>query len=160
MDVRSARLEDADEMAEVLRRSITELCVADHQNDERVLAKWLANKTPTLVRLWISQSDQQVIVAVMEDRIAGVGAATKGGLVLLNYVSPEHRFMRVSTALLDALEAYIITQGAKESRLVSTHTARPFYLNRGYRDDEMTSTQSDEGELRMNKQLPPSQTSG
>jgi len=29
-----------------MRRSIAELCVADHRNDEAILSRWLGNKTP------------------------------------------------------------------------------------------------------------------
>jgi hypothetical protein len=46
MDVRDARFEDADEACLVMRRSIVELCEADHHRDPALLAAWLDNKTP------------------------------------------------------------------------------------------------------------------
>lgn len=46
MKIRDAVAEDAIEACEALRRSITELCVADHRNDPDLLANWLRNKTP------------------------------------------------------------------------------------------------------------------
>jgi hypothetical protein len=43
---RRAVLSDADAACEVVRRSIVDLCQADHHGDSDILAKWLANKTP------------------------------------------------------------------------------------------------------------------
>jgi hypothetical protein len=45
MLVRCARDDDAGRAADVVRRSITELCVNEYRNDPQVLARWLANKT-------------------------------------------------------------------------------------------------------------------
>ena len=44
--VRRADPRDAQAATDVLRRSITELCVLDHRGDADTLGKWLANKTP------------------------------------------------------------------------------------------------------------------
>lgn len=52
MEIRRATPEDAEAACQVLRRSITELCIADHQGDAQSLAAWLANKTPENVRRW------------------------------------------------------------------------------------------------------------
>lgn len=41
-----AKGEDAEEIALILRRSITELCLPDHKNDAGEVAAWAANKTP------------------------------------------------------------------------------------------------------------------
>jgi hypothetical protein len=46
MEIRDAVAEDAPAACQVIRRSIVELCVADHRNDPEVLARWLSNKTP------------------------------------------------------------------------------------------------------------------
>jgi hypothetical protein len=46
-------------------------------------------------------------------------------------VSPEHRFVGASTALLAAMEA---TLGPGEATLTSTATAHRFYLARGWTD--------------------------
>jgi len=49
MKIRDARVVDAPAARQVLRRSIIELCVADHRNDPAILTKWLANKTPEIL---------------------------------------------------------------------------------------------------------------
>ena len=103
--VRPGTLADIDAMSDLLVASITALCVEDHHN-----------------RLFVAEHD-------------GVTAATGGCNVkreiILNYVSPEHRFAGMSSALLGAMEAAL---GPGEATLTSTVTARRFYLARGWSD--------------------------
>ncbi|MCW6512435.1 hypothetical protein [Lichenifustis flavocetrariae] len=47
--VRQARSDDAEAAWAVLRRSILDLCQADHGHDAATLEHWLANKTPETV---------------------------------------------------------------------------------------------------------------
>jgi hypothetical protein len=47
-----------------LRRSIRELCVADHGHNEHVLSAWLADKTPENVRAWITSPSSFSVVIV------------------------------------------------------------------------------------------------
>jgi len=54
------RYEDAPAACQVMRRSIAELCVADHQNDEAILTRWLGNKTPEIFASWIRQPDNSL----------------------------------------------------------------------------------------------------
>ena len=48
MQIRDATVEDADAACLVMRRSIAELCIADHGKDEAILTRWLGNKTPEI----------------------------------------------------------------------------------------------------------------
>jgi hypothetical protein len=64
MNIRDAIAEDAPAACQVLRRSISELCVADHENDPTILAKWLLNKTPDIVASWMALPDFSLLVAV------------------------------------------------------------------------------------------------
>jgi GNAT superfamily N-acetyltransferase len=130
MEVRQAAAEDAKEAGEVLRRSITELCAADHGNDPAILARWLANKTPENVAVWIARPDSSLLMAVESGAIVAVG-----GEILLNYVSPDARFRGVSRALLAGLESRAAERGARQCRLESTETAHRFYRAAGYVDD-------------------------
>jgi hypothetical protein len=61
MEIRDAVPEDAPAACEVLRRSISELCSADHLNDAVILGRWLANKTPEIVASRIVQPGTSVI---------------------------------------------------------------------------------------------------
>jgi len=130
--VRDAVDADADAACEVMRRSIAELCVQDHHNDPQILKRWLANKQPAIFRSWLAQTGNSVLVSVEGDRILAVGAVTDAGEITLNYVSPEVRFRGVSRSLLQALERRASERGNAYCTLVSTATARRFYLASGY----------------------------
>jgi GNAT superfamily N-acetyltransferase len=135
MKIRDAAPEDAVSACEVLRRSIVELCVADHRNDPEILTRWLGNKTPAIVASWIIQPNNSLLLAVEGDTILGVGSITNAGEITLNYVSPDARFQGVSRALLRALEARAMERGNTRCTLVSTETARRFYQAAGYIED-------------------------
>ena len=131
MEIRDASAEDAPAACQVMRRSIAELCVADHNNDPAILARWLANKTPEIFTSWIKPTNA-LLVAVEGDAILAVGCVTEAGEINVNYVSPDARFRGVSRAMLAALEDRAAQWGNKACRLSSTETARRFYLAHGY----------------------------
>ena len=135
MKIRSARTDDAAAACETMRRSITELCVADHKNDPSILARWLANKTPENFLAWIARPDNHLLVAVEGDAMLAVGCVTDAGEITLNYVSPDARFCGISRAMLKALEEHARKRGNVRCRLTSTGTARRFYRAAGYVED-------------------------
>lgn len=118
-----------------MRRSIAELCITDHRDDPAILKGWLANKQPDIVASWIARSENSVLVAVDDGMIVAVGLITDAGEIQLNYVSPDARFRGVSRALVEAMEARAIEGGNLRCHLVSTETARRFYLSAGYVED-------------------------
>ena len=119
MEIRDATPEDAEEACLVLRRSITELCEADHHGDPALLAAWLSNKRPEIVAAWMRRTDASYLVAIEQSAIAAVGGVTDGGEILLNYVSPDARFRGVSRALLAAMEARAWDRGATMCNLIA-----------------------------------------
>ncbi|HEY3919787.1 MAG TPA: GNAT family N-acetyltransferase [Stellaceae bacterium] len=134
MIIRDALPEDAAATCRVLRRSITELCTADHGNDPAILAAWLANKTPEIVHSWIAQPGGSILLAIEDNRLLGVAGVTDKGEITLNYVSPDERFRGVSRALLRAAEARARERGNSRCTLISSETAHRFYLSAGYAD--------------------------
>jgi N-acetylglutamate synthase-like GNAT family acetyltransferase len=134
MRIREARSDDAPAACVVLRRSITELCHADHGGNEGLLEKWLSNKTLDNVTRWIVQS--HVVVAEESGTILGVAAMRDSGQITLNYVSPDARFRGVSKALMLRLEARARTLGLTECVLETTRTALRFYQSLGYINSE------------------------
>jgi GNAT superfamily N-acetyltransferase len=134
MEIRNAVTDDAPAACAVLRRSISELCVADHGDDPTILARWLSNKTPEIVASWIAAGDD-LLLAVERGIILGVGSVSDAGEITLNYVSPDARFRGVSRALLGALEALAMERGNERCTLTSTETARRFYHSNGYVED-------------------------
>jgi GNAT superfamily N-acetyltransferase len=135
MKIRDAVPEDAPAACEVIRRSIIELCAADHHNDPVILERWLANKTAEIVASWIRQPGNSVLLAVEGNAVLAVGSATDEGEITLNYVSPEARFRGVSRAMIAALETRAGERGNERCILVSTETARRFYRSAGYTED-------------------------
>ena len=132
MNIRDAAPADAAAACEVLRASISELCVADHHNDPEILKRWLASKTPKNLAAWIADSQASVLLTVEDGVVLAVGAVRNNGEIRLNYVSPAARFRGASSALLAALEARARERGNTHCKLLSTETAHRFYLNRGY----------------------------
>lgn len=118
---------------ETLRRSIVELCTADHHGDALEIEDWLRNKTASTWAQWIARADAVVLVADRENRIVSVGMADLRGDILLNYVHPDARFSGVSKAMLSAIEAQLRACGVRNCRLESTLTARSFYERCGFR---------------------------
>jgi GNAT superfamily N-acetyltransferase len=135
MEIRDARIEDAEAACLVMRRSIAELCEADHHNDRAILERWLENKTPEIFVSWITQPGNSLLVATRDDGILAVGSVTDTGQITLNYVSPDERFRGVSRALLQALEARALARGNSRCTLSSTSTALRFYKSNGYKVD-------------------------
>jgi GNAT superfamily N-acetyltransferase len=139
MEIRDAAPEDAPAACEVLRRSIAELCVADHGGDAAILARWLANKTPANVARWIARPGNSVLLAVEGAAVLAVGAVTDAGEITLNYVSPDARFRGASRALLVAMEQRAAERGNARCTLKSTETAHRLYREAGDADDEPPS---------------------
>jgi GNAT superfamily N-acetyltransferase len=135
MEIRNALEEDATAACQVIRRSITELCIGDHRNDPAILTSWLTNKTPETFVSWIRQPSNSVLVAIDDGIILGVGSVTDAGAITLNYVLPDARFRGVSRALLRALEVRAVERGNVHCTLTSTETARRFYRANGYVED-------------------------
>lgn len=133
--IREAMDADAAEAVDTLRRSITDLCVADHQNDPVEIEGWLSNKTVETWRQWIARDDSVVLVAERNRKIIGVGMATLSGDILLNYVHPDARFGGVSKAILSGFEDVLRARGIRRCRLKSTVTAQSFYVSCGFRSE-------------------------
>ena len=135
MEIRDATSDDANAVCDVLRESISQLCVADHGNDPASVDRWLSYKKPEIIAAWSTQPENSLLVAVEGGAILGVGSVTDAGEITLNYVAPDSRFRGVSRALLGALEMRAAERGNTRCSLTSTETAHRFYLSGGYIDD-------------------------
>jgi len=72
----------------VARSAAANADVADHRNDADTLARWLSNKTPAHFRTWLADSDNHVVVALVDDRLAGVGMLHRSGEIRLFFTAP------------------------------------------------------------------------
>ncbi len=136
MEIRDAKLEDAAAICEVLRQSVTNLCIGDHKNDPAILGAWLGNKTPETLKGWIADPSRQMLVVTEEEDVLAVGGVLDTGEITLNYVLPSVRMRGISKVMVEALESRAKERGAKTCTLNSTGTARRFYLAMGYAEQE------------------------
>ena len=123
---------DAPPAVVVLRRSITELCGADHLEDAATLERWLSNKTAANFLRWLADPEAALYVAELENTIVGVGLIHQSGEIRLCYVSPDSQRVGAGRALLAALEGQAIHWGLESVRLDSSRTALAFYARHGY----------------------------
>ncbi|MEO8180665.1 MAG: GNAT family N-acetyltransferase [Deltaproteobacteria bacterium] len=130
--VRRATSDDAGAAVAVLRASITELCVPDHQNEGTTLAPWLSNKTVAHFRRWLEDPESFVLVAELASLVSGVGMLNQSGEIRLCYVQPGLQRSGIGSALLAALEAQARACGCEQLRLQSTAVARAFYESHGF----------------------------
>jgi len=130
--VRVAVPADAEAAVDVLRRSITVLCTADHGDDPDTLEEWLENKTVTNFLAWMERPGQYTVVAELDGTLCGVGLLGSDGEVRLCYVHPQYVRRGVGRALLDAMEAEARERGQARLRLDATDTAIRFYEAMGF----------------------------
>lgn len=131
-ETRSATPDDARDACQVLRRSIQELCEQDHGNRSSALDPWLADKTPEDFRNWLDDPRVDIVLATDAGSICGVAACHASGEILLNYVSPDHRFKGISRLLLGEMESRLAAAGTRAGFLNSTRTALRFYRSHGW----------------------------
>ncbi len=131
--VRQAELRDEAAVLDVLRKSITELCVADHDGDPDALAAWLSNKTPQNFTTWLTHADFFCVVAQRDDRLCGVALLHRSGRISLCYLMPGTQRAGIGTAIYQALEDQARAWGLHTLKLESTVAARPFYERCGFR---------------------------
>lgn len=130
--IRSAKPQDAEAIAALLRDSIAELCEADHGRDEAILSAWLRNKNATSVRRWLDSPNSSTLVAEHANGLAGVGMLSRNGQILLLYVAPEAASRGIGSRLLDSLLEVAAEWGLELVHSHSTATAREFYLRHGF----------------------------
>ena len=129
---RQAVPDDATAACDVLRRSIRELCVTDHQNDEMALGSWLENKTTENIRAWIASPHNYAVVALRDAQICGFALVARDGTLRLCYLVSEVQHLGVGKTMLSALEAEASRWGLRSLQLESTLSAKSFYERNGY----------------------------
>lgn len=130
--IRKAAPQDAAAVCRVLRRSITEGCVQDHQHDPATLTSWLGNKNPETVAGWFTSPTNFPLVAERNGELVGVALLTQAGKLALCYVLPEAQGQGVGRSLVEGIEAQARAWNIGKIRLHSTITASAFFARRGY----------------------------
>jgi len=149
-----AEVQHAQEACKVLRRSISEVCAADYNNDAAILDEWLSNKTVENVASWIASSKTHAVVALDHNHVVGIGMASVAGEILLLYVLPEHMRKGVGKLLLQTIEDTLSCSGVTYSITVSSITAKAFYERNGYiKNAEPIYVGGIQGDFPMKKKL-------
>lgn len=131
IETRNASASDATAICDVVCRSISECCAADHQNNPVALEAWLENKTPENVSAWVQSANAIAVAATDGNCLVGF-ALSIGDELALCYVLPEALHRGVGKALLQTVESRALSQGIRTLRLESTRTARGFYERNGF----------------------------
>lgn len=131
--VRPARDDDAAAAVDLVRRSIRELCTADHRGDQATLSRWLANKTVDNFFKWLANPDNFCVVAESDRWLAGVGLLHRGGELRLFYVAPGAQRLGAGRLIHAALEQQAHRWNLVALHLDSTALACRFYEALGYR---------------------------
>jgi predicted N-acetyltransferase YhbS len=153
--IRSADTGDATAACEVMRRSITEVCAPDYDDDQDVISGWLSNKTKENVSNWIRSSRTYSVVGCnQQGEIVGFSAIALTGEILLNYLLPEALHKGLGKLMLEAMEREVISKGVEEIVVVSSITAKPFYERNGYvKNGEPVMVGNLEGDFPLVKKL-------
>ena len=130
--IREAKITDAQQICNVLRRSITELCELDHRGGKKELDEWLENKTVQNCESWLKNERTNFFIAESNGRIVGVSSINHDGYIGLCYVLPEVKGHGLGAKLLNAAEASVSNLDVQSFKLESTITAKGFYEHLGY----------------------------
>ena len=131
--IRKAVVADGVAIADVWTRSISELCTLDHGGDPALIAAWCADKPPEKLRGALSQTDHVWLVAIdAAKRVLGFGSLAPGGKVAACYVDPSVVRSGIGASLLEVLEGEALRRGYVAVTLLSSRTAQPFYVSRGF----------------------------
>lgn len=142
--IQKSLLADSTMVAEVICRSVTELCVADHHNESEILDSWLANKTSESAEEWISSIDSFCLTALAESKeIVGFGMLSREGEIKLLYVSPNQIGTGVGRDMLSEIERHAMALGLENIFLDSTDSAMKFYEYLGYTHNGSCDPRSD-----------------
>jgi GNAT superfamily N-acetyltransferase len=130
--VRDAIPTNSEQVCNVLRRSILEVCAPEY-DDESVINDWLSNKTQENTLKWIeSNNAYSVVCTSSENKVVGFGLITLDGEILLFYLVPEALYQGNGKLMLERMEKRIISEGVNEIRTTSSITAKSFYIKNGF----------------------------
>ena len=131
MQLRHYRPEDAPVLAEIFRRSVTELGIR-HYTPEQVAA-WAAN-APDADDMVRRGADGRTTLVAVDDagRPVAFGDLESDGHIDLLFALPEAAGTGVAGALLDAIETIARTDGLMRLYVEASEAAKGLFLRRGF----------------------------
>ena len=127
--LRTATLGDLPEMKALYRSTIMEVCSADYDEAQRKVWSSSAEKAWR----WSDMiSSQYVLLAIVDEQIAGFASLDKGNYLDFMYVHKDFQRRGIANLLLTTIENEAVKQGASEITSDVSKTARPFFERKGY----------------------------
>lgn len=129
LQVRKANPEDLEEILELFRATVSEICKKDYSPDQiRIWVDLAAN----ISRWSESIRDQYFLLAIKENIIAGFGSLDKGSHVDFLFTHKDHQGTGIASALLRMLENRARMLGSGRMTSDVSKTARSFFESHGF----------------------------
>lgn len=147
VNIRPAGVEDASEMADLLKESVTLL--SEDYSDEQIKA--IADYFNTdFYREEIRDNQRVIYLAEAENKLVGYGSISANGMAISDiFVLPEYTRQGIGTLLLLKLEQIAIDKGTAKLWVMASLTARSFYASRGFEYDKDSALIDAETEVRI-----------
>ena len=127
MRIREYKPADCEQLAELFYNTVHSINAKDYTNEQ--LNVWATGRV-NLEELNLSLLKHKTIVAIENDEIVGFGDIDDSGYLDKLYVHKDYQGMGIASAICNDLE------GSVKGKSITTHasiTAKPFFLQRGYR---------------------------
>lgn len=125
--------QDAPVLAAIFCESIDVLTEEDYSENQREAWMAMADDEAAFAR---HLAGQLTLVATVGDSPVGFASLKDNRHIDMLYVHPHVVRQGVATVLVDALEKLAAARGAKQVAVDASDTARPFFVKRGYRDEQ------------------------
>jgi len=137
--IRIGQLVDLAELQKLFLETITEICIADY-NDDQINA-WISDtKSNRNKQRWIDiLTKQYVLVAHINNEIVGFATLDNGNYIDLLYVHKNHQRQGIADSLYENIENEAKRQNQSSLTSNVSKTARPFFEKVGF---EVTKEQT------------------
>ncbi len=132
MQIEKANKENLKEICHLIKESIVNLCGDDHLNKQEHIDNWLSARSESEMDALLFGSESQAFVCADKGVVVGISHIKNNGELTLCYVHPKKLGRGIGSFILQAAENQAEEWGIKQIQLVSTATARSFYLSQGY----------------------------
>lgn len=130
MKIRQATDKDILAVKELFRQTILSVNLKDYSTEQAEC--WASRGNDE--NLWKERIlSQYFIVSEDEDIITGFAALKPDGYLNSMFVHKDYQNMGIATALLENIESYAAQKGLNEITADVSITAKPFFLNKGYK---------------------------
>ncbi len=129
MKIRTATIEDLDQIRELFYETITTVNSKDYNPDQ--VAVWASGYEN--IEGWTAKiNEQQFLVAENDGTITGFGSITNEGYLDFMYVHKDYQGRGIATKLLAKLEMLVNKMELTDLTSDVSITAKPFFLKHGF----------------------------